>query len=496
MLRLDVLLDILDENKIKYPRRLKDIELNGYDSNRCEFFSYELREEIERLIRVGINDGFDVNVKNAIFELAQMAVNLSQSDASLKLDGYEDRKQQISKKIKGNKGDSDMADIKEEILKYIDNSIAGADALIMGDLDDYKKSILMSAKDMLINIRETVDGVFDNSSKDAAHRARYVIGDSKGGLYAWRESVARGMIYDGVNKHLDEALEEAQKWTQLTKEVPKRKLAKDDEIFKYQDDLFASMTKRGEVKEKGDAFFSRLKGFESQFEIQNETFEAINTLNKDIETIQSKIAGIIDKLDAGEIMQEEALLQIEMLQEDEKFKKMERESYRASLKMIVGTVSGMKRLLQQFKKLQLIFNMYQKIEPNLFYATFSNIDFNKFLDVLTFGTNESEINTALSYYEIVMENVQSQTMHMAQLDGRFAEVCKMFDNVKYSPLQDKSAEDEEKIKQEQADKIAALRKQYNKPAPAAPAPEKKEKETEDTDTDTDLTSIINKITKK
>ena len=493
MLRLDVLLDILDENKIKYPRKFKDIEFEGYDSNRCEFFSYALRSEIEGLVRVGINGGFDANIKNAIFELAQMAVSLTRSDASLKLDGYEEKKQQISKKFKVNKGDSDMADIKEEILKYIDNSILGADAMIVGDLDDYKKSILMSAKDMLLNIRETVEGIFDNSSKDAAHRARYVIGDNKGGLYAWRESVARGMIYDGVNKHLDEALVEAQKWTTLTKEVTKRRLAKDDEIFKYQDDLFASMTKRGEVKEKGDAFFSRLKGFESQFEIQNETFDAVNNLNQDIQDIQSKIAGIIDKLDAGEMLQEEALLQIEMLQEDEQLKKMERDTYRASLKMIVGTVSGMKRLLQQFKRLQLIFNMYQKIEPNLFYATFSNIDFNKFLDVLTFGTNESEINAALSYYEIVMENVQAQTMHMAQLDGRFAEVCKMFDNVKYTAAVQKTAEDEEKIKQAQNDKLAALRKQYNKPAPTTPIGDKENnKESEDTD----LTSIINKITKK
>ena len=77
MIRLDRLLYILDENKVKYPKKFKDIEAEGYDSNRCEFFSYELRGEIERLIEIGINNGFDVNVKNAIFELAEMTVNMT-----------------------------------------------------------------------------------------------------------------------------------------------------------------------------------------------------------------------------------------------------------------------------------------------------------------------------------------------------------------------------------------------------------------------------------
>ena len=185
------------------------------------------------------------------------------------------------------------------------------------------------------------------------------------------------------------------------------------------------MTKRGEVKEKGDAFFSRLKSFESQFEIQSEAFDNVNKISEEIQAIQGKIADIIDRLDRGEILQEEALLQIEILQEDEELKKMERDSYRAGLNMIAGTVSGMKRLLQQFRRLELIFNMYQKIEPNMFYATFSDIDFNRFLDVMSFGASEAEIVSALSYYETVMETVQSQTMHMAQLDNRFAEANKL-----------------------------------------------------------------------
>ena len=54
-----------------------------------------------------------------------------------------------------------------------------------------------------------------------------------------------------------------------------------------------------------------------------------------------------------------------------------------------------------------------------------------------------------------------------------------------------NAQDREKEKKEQDDKLAALRKQYNKPAPEKPV------ETQDKESvDDDLAAVINKITKK
>ncbi|MDE6275261.1 MAG: hypothetical protein K2M75_01840 [Clostridia bacterium] len=499
MLPLERLLDILDENKVKYPKKFKNIEINGYDSNRCENFSQEIREDIQWLLAKGINNGFDSNIKTAIYELADMACDMSKDKIVLKLDDMQDRKQQIIKKFRLDKGEDNMADIKGEIIAYIDNSIMGANMLINGDsISDYNKSILMNSVEMLEELRFIVEEAMDNSSEDAAHRAKYVYGDPTYALCAWRESVARGMIFDGLNKHLYEARDEAVKWTELTQEVSKRKRAKDADIKVYSDDMFSKMVKRDEVKEKGDAFFAKLNAFEKQFEIQKDTYDKVSEINSSIEEIQGKIAALIDKMDNGEILEEEALLQIEMLEEDEELKKTERETYRASLKMIAGTVSAMKRLLTQFKRLELIFNMYQRVEPNMFYAMFSNIDFNTFLDVLSYGASETQIITALSYYEIVMENVQEQTMHMAQVDNRFAEANKLFDAFKTPSRRTQNNNDAEKEEQAKKDKIAELRKKYKKPAPAIDKQDKQDKEEqrEDDGDKDDLSQIIATITPK
>ena len=495
MLELERLLDVLDENKVKYPKKFKNLEINGYDTNRCEDFANDTRECIEWLLAKGINNGFDNNIRNSIYELAEMAGDMSKDNIVLKLDDMQDKKNQIIKKFRMDKGENNMADIKGEILAYVDNSIYGAKMLIDGDtVSDYNKSILMNSVEMLEELRFIIEDALDNSSEEAAHRARYVYGDPTYALCAWRENVARGMFYDGLNKHLDEARDEAIRWTELTGEVKKNKRAKEENIKVYTDDIFSKLIKRDEVKEKGDAFFAKLNSFEKQFEIQKDSYDRVSEINSEIEEIQGKISALIDKMDSGEMLEEEALLQIEMLQEDEELKQTERETYRASLKMIASTVSGMKRLLTQFKRLELIFNMYQKVEPNMFYAMFSNIDFNTFLDVLSYGASETQINTALSYYEIVMENVQDQTMHMAQVDNRFAEANKIFDRFK-TPQRKKSEQDVEKEEQAKKDKIAELRKKYKKPAPAVEDKDKEEQQVENDDKD-DLTQIINTITPK
>ena len=116
MLDLERLLDALDENKVKYPKKFKNIELNGYDSNRCEDFADDSRKAIEWLLAKGINNGFDNNIKTAIYDLADMAGDMSKDNIAVKLDDMQDKKQQIIKKFRLNKGEGKMADIKGEIL--------------------------------------------------------------------------------------------------------------------------------------------------------------------------------------------------------------------------------------------------------------------------------------------------------------------------------------------------------------------------------------------
>lgn len=462
MIELNKLIRILDDNKVNYARKFEDIEINGYDSNQCQKLSFEIRENIEDLLRKGFNGGFDVTIKNAIFELTEIAVKLSKYKAALKLDDYIEDTRQIMYKFRNHKGDKNMPDIKKEVLQYIDDSLMGVDAMILEEKSEYKKSILNTSKDLLKELKEKVDNVFDNVSLDAADCAANLLGDSKYGLFAWRDYVGRNMVFDTVNEHLKEAISEADKWAELTRSVSKRNYAKDKDIVKYQEDVFSSFSRIAAVKEKGDAFFSRLKDFEEQFTVQDESYQKVKEINDDIAEMQKEISEIIQKLDNGEMLEEEADSRITMLEQDMEIREMERDQYRSSIRMMNNNLLAMRRLLSKFKRLELIYKMYQQIEPNLFYTMFEYIDFRQFLDILSYGASEEDITLAISYYDNIMENVAEQTRHMAETDERFANVNKLMEKEQTVVRSKESQKDREKEKKELHKRMEARRLKYGK----------------------------------
>lgn len=479
MIELNRLLRILDDNKINYARKFEDIEINGYDSNQCQRLSFEIREDIEELLRIGFNGGFDVNLKNAIYDLTETATQLSKYKAALKLDDYIKDTQQIMYKFRNHKGDKNMPDIKKEVLLYIDDSLMGVDAMILEEKSEYKKSILNTSKELLNELKEKVENVFDNVSVDAADCAANLLGDSKYGLFAWRDYVGRNMVFDTVNEHLKQAISEADKWAELTRSVNKRNYAKDKDIVKYQEDVFSSYSRIAAVKEKGDAFFARLKDFEEQFSVQDESYQKVKEINEDIGEMQKEISEIIQKLDNGEMLEEEADSQITMLEQDIEIREMEREQYRSSIRMMNNNLLAMRRLLSKFKRLELIYKMYQQIEPNLFYTMFEYIDFRQFLDILSYGASEEDITLALSYYDNIMENVAEQTRHMAETDERFASVNKIMEKEQTVVRSKESQKDREKEKEELRKRMEARRQKYGKkPEPIAPKTEERKEPAE------------------
>lgn len=471
MIELSRLIRILDDNKINYARKFKDIEINGYDSNQCQRLSFEIRENIEDLLHKGFGSNMDVSIKNAIFELTEIATQLSKYKAALKLDNYIEDTHEIMYKFRNYKGDKNMPDIKKEVLLYIEDSIQGVDAMILEEKSEYKKSILMTSKDLLSQLKEKVENVFDNVSVDASDCAANLLGDSKYGLFAWRDYVGRNMVFDTVNEHLKEALQEADKWSELTRSVSKRHYAKDKDIVKYQEDVFSSFAKVSAVKEKGDAFFSRLKDFEEQFSIQDESYQKVKEINEDIAEMQKEISDIIQKLDNGDMLEEEADTQITMLEQDIEIREMEREQYRSSIRMMNNNILAMRRLLSKFKRLELIYKMYQQIEPNLFYTMFEYIDFRQFLDILSYGASEEEITLAISYYDNIMENVAEQTRHMAETDERFANVNKIMEKEQTIVRSKESQKDREKQKEDLHKRMEERRKKYMRQQTPSSAPE-------------------------
>ena len=466
MSQVGKIVELLDTNKINYARNFVNIERNGYDSDECQKLSYEIREDIERILRLGFdNGGFTTDMKNAIFELTEIAVKLSAYKAVNKLNSYIKEKNKITDKFKNYQGEKNMPDIKKEVNLYIDDSLKGLESLILEEKSDYNKNILNASKDLLLELKEKVNGVYDNASKKAADYAAELLGGSDYGLFAWRDYMGRRMIFDTVNEHLKEAINEAEKWAALTKAANKRELAKENDIVKYEADVFSQFAGMNSVKEKGDAFFARLKNFDEECNTQSKISDEIKELSNEIEAKKRKIADIFDKIDRGEIFEEDGDDQITNIEEEIKIKEENINQCRSSIRMMNKNILALRKLILKFNRLQLIYDMYQKIEPNLFYAMFEDIDFRVFLDVLNYGADEDSITQALQYFDNVMRDVKSQTRHAAQTDRRFNKIIQLIDSDTIDFEESASNKvDLEKEAAERKKRMEERRKRYAKPA--------------------------------
>ena len=219
---------------------------------------------------------------------------------------------------------------------------------------------------------------------------------------------------------------------------------------------------------------------------------SVKDIERQKQSMQKEISEIIDKMDNGEILEEEADSQITMLEQDIEIREMEREQYRSSIRMMNNNLLAMRRLLSKFKRLELIYRMYQQIEPNLFYTMFEYIDFRQFLDILSYGASEEDITMAISYYDNIMENVAMQTRHMAETDERFANVNKVMEKEQSVVHRQENKVDREKEKQELKARMEARRKRYaGKTAQPASEPEsKQEKEERQDNGEVQITDIV------
>lgn len=495
MTQLQKLVEILDANNIDYAKKFDEIEVRGYDSDECRSLSYEIRQDIENLLKIGFRQGIDANIENAITNLTKIAVQMSKYKVALDIDKYVSERQKIMQITNKYRGDKIMVDIKQEVLKYIDDSLSGLENLIVREKAGYNVSILNTSKELLEELRQKVDNVYDTTSKQANEKALDLLGDSKYGLFAWRDYLGRNMIFDSVNDHIREAIDEADKWSAITEAPRKRDIVDESKAVKYEPDIFTSYSKLSSVQDKGDAFFARLKDFEQQFSVQSEYYDKIKEVNSQIMEIQKEIGDIMQKMDNGEIYEEEADIQISMLEQDIEIKEDERNQYRASIRMMNNNILAMRRLITKFKRLEFIYRMYQQIEPNLFYTMFSYIDFRQFINVLSYGASEDNIVTALSYYDNIMENVAEQTKHMSMTDNRFDVINKAMQKYdeKIATGSSVKQEDKDKEKEELRKRMEERRKRYGKKPETQPAEEQNQDKQEETiqNLDVSISDIIN-----
>ena len=162
----------LSNNGIDFDKDFPNIIKRGYGGDGCQELSDNLVEDIYGLVVQGVNDGF-AN-EEVIQHLIDIAVELDDPKKEKKLSKYKGKREDALKNIQRPKVKEGTMDIKSEVLKYIDLAEDTAKSLLQMHLTDMSDQNYNDSLELIKELRETVSGVWDNSTVAAMKKAKEV----------------------------------------------------------------------------------------------------------------------------------------------------------------------------------------------------------------------------------------------------------------------------------------------------------------------------------
>ncbi len=221
MSQLQEIVQALTLAKIPFKSGFASIEKKGIASADCKPLQDEILNELQIIIKSAINEGgFTPVRKKAIADLSEIAVKLCDrkySDAA-KLAKLKSETSKILVAVKTSAKEENKMAIKEEMLKWIDSSLQGAEAMKNYFKDGFQLGNVQKSAELLTEIRGIVDGVWDNLSKRAADHASDMID----ALSNWRYEISLYMCTSEGISALQEVKKSALAWKELC-QVPAKK---------------------------------------------------------------------------------------------------------------------------------------------------------------------------------------------------------------------------------------------------------------------------------
>lgn len=201
----------LSNNGIDFDKDFPNIIKRGYGGDGCQELSDKLVEDIYGLVVQGVNDGF-AN-EEVIKDLMDIAVELDDPKKEKKLSKYKGKREDALKNIQRPKVKEGTMDIKSEVLKYIDLAEDTAKSLLQMHLTDMSDQNYNESLELIKELRETVSGVWDNSTVAAMKKAKEV----EDCILRWMKCASTMTCSTENVRALRSAVDKAREWGSLNK---------------------------------------------------------------------------------------------------------------------------------------------------------------------------------------------------------------------------------------------------------------------------------------
>ncbi len=314
---LKKIIRVMDDNGIEYHKGFNDVERKGYASDGCEKLSNRITVDISNILVSAINGCISVKkVEEAVEDLTELSVKLSDKKSASKAVKLENERKQILTKLKIDEKETKMS-IREETIKYLDMCLKAIDVTEGSITDPISAPNIVRSRDILEELKAIIGGAWDDSSKNACDLAAKIINDS---LSTWCEQISLYQCDNDAVKALDEAVVTARKWEALDS-IPKKKDIADDKYIEEKEVKYVphsiikriiesegSLQRVSILRSKIQAYkddTERLYGVEKLREKRNAQRDRLTKIEEQAKAIKVKLMnGEIRKDDALEMMKD------------------------------------------------------------------------------------------------------------------------------------------------------------------------------------------------
>ncbi len=376
---LEEIIKILDENKIKYNKKIKNYFNNQAESKRGADLAEDTFELLSDIAVNSINSGFDKKKIKDIGDLTDVLVSMSKDDGKNEkkiIDG-EKVVQSISKGLKLKENDAEVNTV-DAVKKQIDTAIKGirATMAIEGYYEPEHIELLNKAIEKLKDFDSRLSNVKDMRSETAAVRQTRIYR----ALNNWSDMVARRAFNPYNSDQLLSIVDDELKHWENLREYSKVDFSSKAQKFEKGNinDLYFAYRAATEGLNGLDRIKTSFNYYKKRYSNRpaSKAEQDLNRYSETVNKLDDEIKAVRNKFKNGEIKESEALAIIKKANTQKK-------QYEAAIKKLEAQVD--KRSIDEFKinvgvidALEREFDLINELSNNLvaFYQVMRSYEIN------------------------------------------------------------------------------------------------------------------------
>ena len=400
---IERLILVMKENKIKYSKEFNNILEHGFTDEARESFFKETAQDLEDVLRHGVNSGFNKTMKETAHALVELCVKAGEEGhRAPSLDRLRFEKKNFLATIKMTKEYKPEYALCDNVKEYAETAKVGMD--VLKSSQDAQTSVeagnMKACRKLLDNIIAAVDDVFDISSERAAEKYNAVITK----LRTWRMKLAKsGGLYDSASVALlEDVLRIIKDWATLSEATVIRH-AKIQDVYGIPEDDLTQAIQSVSIRQNIDMFLARCDAYanETKDMRNNGVIDKIMAERAKLRDIEKDEMEIVKKFKAGELYREDAEYELQRLKEQKDY-----------IQFSIGRLESDK---VSFEKIAMRREMISKIEKPIrtsfnyvkdnrlhIYTLFSGMDFSRLIGMLNNNVSTQEFAIGIQEMQKVL----------------------------------------------------------------------------------------------